>query len=125
MRRSWSSIIDSKPNTNAFTTILKIIARTTSTPSGYARISNDSTPTWRRVESSERSPPFFFPTSELLGRRAADVLGARTFRTLSDVELDAVTLTKVVEPLAIDGTLVKEILLACIVFDEAKPLVDS
>jgi hypothetical protein len=44
---------------------------------------------------------------------------------LPDVELDAVTFTQIVKSLAIDGTLVKKILLPCIVLDEPKPLIDS
>jgi hypothetical protein len=44
---------------------------------------------------------------------------------LADVELDAVTLTQIVESLAIHRTLMKKILLPRIVLDEPKSLVDS
>jgi hypothetical protein len=44
---------------------------------------------------------------------------------LPDIELDAVTLTQIVEPLAVYRTLVKKILLPCIVLDEPKALIDS
>ena len=42
----------------------------------------------------------------LLGRRAPDVLSARTFWSLTDIELDTVTLTQILEPFAVHGTLV-------------------
>ena len=57
--------------------------------------------------------------------RASDVLGSRTFRPLANIELDAVTLAQICEPLAIDRTLVKEIVLPRLVLDEPKSLVDS
>ena len=60
-----------------------------------------------------------------LGGRAAHILGPGTFRPLADVELDAVTLTQIVESLAVHRTLMKEILLPGIVLDEPKSLVDS
>jgi hypothetical protein len=46
-----------------------------------------------------------------LGGRAPHILGPWTFRSLPDIELDAVTLTQIVDSLAIHGTLVKEIFL--------------
>ena len=60
-----------------------------------------------------------------LGGRAPHILGAGPFRSLPDVELDAVALTQIVEPLAIHGTLVKKILLPRIVLDEPESLIDS
>jgi hypothetical protein len=44
---------------------------------------------------------------------------------LPDVELDAVALTQIVEPLAIHRTPMKKILLPCIVPDEPKSLIHS
>jgi hypothetical protein len=44
---------------------------------------------------------------------------------LPHVELDAVTLTQIVESLAIHGTLVKKVLLPGIVLDEPESLIDS
>ncbi len=60
-----------------------------------------------------------------LGGRAPHILGPWTFRSLPDVKLDAVTLAQIVESLAIHRTLVKEVLLPCIVFDEPKSLINS
>jgi hypothetical protein len=60
-----------------------------------------------------------------LGGRAPDVLGTRAFWSLANVELDAVTLTKILEPLAIHRTLVEEVFVSTIALDEPKPLVDS
>jgi hypothetical protein len=44
---------------------------------------------------------------------------------MSDVELDAVTLTQIVDALAIDRTPVEKQILPCVVFDKTKPFVDS
>jgi hypothetical protein len=44
---------------------------------------------------------------------------------LPDIELDAVTLTQIVESLAIYRTLVKKIFLPRIVLDEPEALIDS
>jgi hypothetical protein len=44
---------------------------------------------------------------------------------LPHVELDAITLTQIVEALAIHRTLVKKILLPGIVLDEPESLIDS
>ena len=60
-----------------------------------------------------------------LGGRTTDVLGPGTFRSFADVELDAVALTQIVEPLAIHGTLVEEIFLPSIVLDEPEAFIDS
>jgi hypothetical protein len=60
-----------------------------------------------------------------LSGRAPHILRPWTFRSLPDVELDAVTLTQIVESLAIHRTLMKKILLPGIVLDEPKSLVDS
>jgi hypothetical protein len=60
-----------------------------------------------------------------LRRCAPHILGAGPFRALPDVELDAVTLTQIVEPFAMDRTLVEKVFLPSIVLDEPKPLVDS
>jgi hypothetical protein len=60
-----------------------------------------------------------------LGRRAPDVLGTRAFRSLANVELDAVTLTQILEPLAIHRTLVEKVFVSSIALNEPKPLVDS
>jgi hypothetical protein len=60
-----------------------------------------------------------------LGGRAPHILGPRAFRSLPDVELDAVTLTQIVESLAIHRTLVKKILFPRIVLDEPESLIDS
>jgi arsenate reductase len=54
-----------------------------------------------------------------------NVLCPRSLWSFADVELDAIALTKIVEPLAIYGTLVEEIVLPGIVLDEPEPLVDS
>ena len=60
-----------------------------------------------------------------LGRGAPDVLRPRTFRSFADVELDAVTLTQIPKPLAVDRALVEKVFLRGIVLDEPKALVDS
>ena len=60
-----------------------------------------------------------------LGGRAPHILGAGPFRSLPDVELDAVSLTQIVDSLAIHRTLVKEVLLPRIVLDKAESLIDS
>jgi hypothetical protein len=60
-----------------------------------------------------------------LGGRTPHILGAGTLRPLPDIELDAVTLTQIVESLAIDRTLMKKILLPWIVLDEPEALIDS
>lgn len=60
-----------------------------------------------------------------LGRRAAHILGAWTFGSLSDIELDAVTLAQIVDPLAEDRTLVKKELLPGVILDEPKPLINA
>jgi hypothetical protein len=60
-----------------------------------------------------------------LGGRASHILSPRTLRTLPDVELDGVTLTQIVESLAIHRAPVKKILFPAIVLDEPKPFIDS
>jgi hypothetical protein len=59
-----------------------------------------------------------------LRRRAPHILGAGAFGSLSDIELDTVTLTQIVDPLAVHRTLVKEILLPFVTLDEPKPLIN-
>src|SRR6476620_3549906 len=59
---------------------------------------------------------------ERLCRRPADVLGAGSFRTVGDVEFDAVPLTQIVDALAVDGALVEEIFLASSAFDKPEAL---
>jgi len=44
---------------------------------------------------------------------------------LANVELDAVTLTQILEPFAIHRTPVEEVFVSSIALDEPKPLVDS
>ena len=58
-----------------------------------------------------------------LGRSAAHVLGPGALRSLTDLELDAVTLAQIVESLAVNGALVEEILFPGIVLDEPETLV--
>jgi len=58
-----------------------------------------------------------------LGGRAPDVLGPRPFRSLPDVEFHAVAFAQVLDPLTIDGALVKEELLSSGVLDESEPFV--
>ena len=65
------------------------------------------------------------PSKDLLGGRAAYILSAWAFRSVPDIEFNAVTLTQIVESLAIHRTLVKKILLPGIVLDEPKSLIDS
>src|SRR5918993_694271 len=60
-----------------------------------------------------------------LCRRAPNVFGAGTLRPLTDIELDAVALSKILEPLAIDGALMEEVFLARVVLDEPEALVHS
>ncbi len=60
-----------------------------------------------------------------LGGRATDVLGTRTFWSLANVEFDAVTLSQILEPLAVYRTLVEKVLASSIALNEPKPLVDS
>ena len=60
-----------------------------------------------------------------LGGRAPDVLGTRSFWSLANVELDAVTLTQVLEALSIHRTAVEKVFASSIALDEPKPLVDS
>jgi hypothetical protein len=63
--------------------------------------------------------------SPILGGHAPDVLGSRTFRSLADIEFDGVSLSQILEPFAIDGALVKEVVLAPSVLDKAESLIDS
>jgi len=44
---------------------------------------------------------------------------------LANVELDAVTLTQILEPLAIHRTLVEKVFVSSIARNEPEPLVDS
>ena len=60
-----------------------------------------------------------------LGGRAPDVLGTRAFWSLANVELDTVTFTQILEPLAIHCTLVEKVFVSSIVLNEPKPLIDS
>jgi hypothetical protein len=60
-----------------------------------------------------------------LGRRTPNILGARPFRSLPDLELDAVALAQVGDPFAVDRALMEEVLVAGVILDEAKPLVDA
>jgi hypothetical protein len=60
-----------------------------------------------------------------LCRRPPDVLRPRTFWSFADVELDAVTLTQILKPLAVHRALVEKVFLRGIVLDEPKALVDS
>ena len=60
-----------------------------------------------------------------LGRRATDVLGPGAFWPFADVELDAVTLAQILEPLAVHRTLVEKVLVPAIILDESKPLINS
>jgi hypothetical protein len=63
--------------------------------------------------------------SALLRGRAPDVLGTRAFWSLANLELDAITLTQILEPLAIHRTLMEKVFVSSIVLDEPEPLVDS
>src|SRR5688572_14968997 len=75
-----------------------------------------------RFGSISRTPrPAELPT---LGRGAADVLGSRPLRPFADVELDAITFPQIVDALAVNGTLVEEVVIPTIVLDESKTLVD-
>jgi hypothetical protein len=78
----------------------------------------------RALEKREHDDGMPWSVSSL-GGRAPYVLGARTFWSLADVELDAVTLTQILEPLAIHRTLVEKVFVPSIVLDEPEPLVDS
>jgi hypothetical protein len=60
-----------------------------------------------------------------LSGRAPDVLGPRAFRSLADIELDAVTFAQIREPFAIHRTLVEEVLVPSVVLDEPEPFVES
>jgi hypothetical protein len=60
-----------------------------------------------------------------LGGRAPDVLGTRALWSLANVELDAVTLAQIREPLAIHRTLVEKVVGSSVGLDEPKPFVDS
>jgi hypothetical protein len=60
-----------------------------------------------------------------LGGRAPDVLGTWAFGSLANVELDAVTLSQILEPLAIHRTLMEKVFVASIALDEPKALVNS
>src|SRR3989442_15616164 len=60
-----------------------------------------------------------------LGRRPADVLRAWTLRSLADIELDGVPFAQVIEPFAIHGALVKEVVLARVILDKPESLFDS
>jgi hypothetical protein len=62
---------------------------------------------------------------ELLGGRPSHVFRSRSFRSLPDLELDAVTLAQVVEPFPVHSAPVEEILLPSVVLDKAKTFVDS
>ena len=64
-------------------------------------------------------------TRSPLRRCASHVFGTRAFGALADVELNTVTLTKVVEALAVHSTLVEEILLPRSVFDKPESLVHA
>jgi len=60
-----------------------------------------------------------------LRRRAADVLGSRPLRTLTDVELNAIIFTQVFQAFAIHRASMEKILLPCRVLDKPEPLVHS
>ncbi len=66
----------------------------------------------------------FVVQPELRGR-APHILGSGTFWPLTDIKLDAVTLTQIVESLTLHRTLVKKILLPGIVLDKPESLVNS
>src|SRR5262245_10052434 len=72
-----------------------------------------------------RRTPVSIPqiTRTALRRRTAHVLGPGPLRALTDVELNAVTFSQVVQAFAIHGALMEEILLPCIVLDEPEALV--
>ena len=63
-------------------------------------------------------PPF-------LGGCAPNVFGSRPLRSLTHIELDAVAFAQVVESFTNDGTLMEEVLLATLILDKPKSLVDS
>ena len=65
------------------------------------------------------------PPRCVLRRGAPDVLGARAFRSLADVEFDAVPLPQILEAFPIDGALMKEVLLPRLILDEPEPFVDA
>ena len=60
-----------------------------------------------------------------LSGRTPDVLGTWAFWSLTNVELDAVTLTQILEPLSIHRTAVEKVFVSSIALDEPKPLLDS
>jgi hypothetical protein len=64
-------------------------------------------------------------STQPLCRRPPDVLRPRAFWSVAGVELDAVTLTQILKPLAIHCALVEKVFLRGIVLDEPKALVDS
>src|SRR5688572_8882101 len=84
-------------------------------PGGTGRFAGLAT---RRQQGAPCRPPW-------LGGGAAHVLGAGPFRSLSDIELDAVAFAQILEPLTVDGALVEEVLLPRVVLDESESLIDS
>lgn len=85
------------------------------------------------VGSAERPQPDSITASPThagidrsLGGGAPYVLGPRTLRAFrAQRELDAVAFPQHLDAFAVDGALVKEVLLAALTFDEAKSLFDS
>ena len=61
----------------------------------------------------------------VLRRRSADILGAGPFWAVPDLELDGVAFPEIVEPFALDRTLMEEVVLPTGVLDEPKALVYS
>ena len=60
-----------------------------------------------------------------LGGCAPNVLRSRPLRSLAHVELDAVAFAQVVESFTNDGTLMEKVLLAALILDKPKSLVES
>src|SRR5687768_3713603 len=75
----------------------------------------------------DRPPPpgKVAPSVSLLGGGPPDVLGARPFWPLTDVEFDAVTLSQILEAFTVHRAPVKEIFLARLVLDEPESLFDA
>lgn len=77
----------------------------------------------RRLVTLRKTARSFSQT--LLGRRAPDVLSARTFGPFAKIEFHAVALAQIVEALALYGALVEEVFLPRLVLDEPEPLFQS
>jgi hypothetical protein len=88
------------------------------TREGYTLTAESGVKATRRV-------PTAFERSACLSGRAPDVLGPRTLWSFADVELDAVTLTQILEPFAVHRTLMEKVLVPSLALDEPEALVDS